>query len=139
METCSRQLSYFRKSSELRMPLISFALREWTGKILLQMKIIACPASRDWYICPSSECKFQGLYEPLAQRIRAADYGSAGHRFESYRAHFSYALVSEVIGGIWRFFQGVDCYSRLLHSRMCLPLKKVYLLQWICYTVTGSL
>lgn len=29
-----------------------------------------------------------GLYGPLAQRIRASDYGSEGHRFESYRAHF---------------------------------------------------
>ena len=41
------------------------------------------------------------FYGPLAQRIRAPDYGSGGHRFKSYRAHFSFFLTSLARGFIF--------------------------------------
>ena len=46
---------------------------------------ISCPAGPGWYSHASRTGK-----GPLAQRIRAPDYGSGGHRFKSYRAQSSY-------------------------------------------------
>ncbi len=42
---------------------------------------------------PSPEAAVAVFPGPLAQRIRAPDYGSGGHRFESYRAHFPHLVV----------------------------------------------
>jgi transketolase len=57
----------------------------------MELRKISCPATPGWYSHPSSDkASVLGKEGPLAQRIRAADYGSAGHRFESYRAHFCF-------------------------------------------------